>query len=71
MKIPDKVYDTLKWACLILLPASAVAYRALSAIWGLPLGEEIPLTIGVIETFGGAVLGISTAEYNRRIDGGT
>ena len=34
MKLPDKVYDILKWICLIALPALAVLYFTLAKIWG-------------------------------------
>ena len=65
MKISNKVYDVLKWISLIVLPAIGTLYFALSGIWGLPYGEEIVGTIVAIETFLGALLGISTAQYNK------
>lgn len=63
--LSDRVYDVLKWIALILLPAIGAAYFALSGIWGFPYGEEIVGTITVIDTFLGAVLGISTLQYNK------
>lgn len=65
MKLPDNVYNTLKWITLILLPALATLYFALSGIWGLPYGEQIVGTLAAIETFLGALLGISTIQYNK------
>lgn len=65
MKMSNKVYDVLKWISLIVLPALGTLYFALSGIWGLPYGEEIVGTIVAIETFLGALLGISTAQYNK------
>ena len=65
MKIPDKVYDALKWVCLIFLPAFSTAYSALAGIWGLPCAEQIPSTVTVISLFLGTLLGVSSAEYNR------
>lgn len=65
MKMSNKVYDVLKWISLIVLPAIGTLYFALSGIWGLPYGEEIVGTIVAIETFLGALLGISTAQYNK------
>ena len=32
MKIPDKLYDILKWVVIIALPAIATLYAALSAV---------------------------------------
>ena len=64
----NKVYDTLKWIAMYLLPALGTLYFALAGIWGLPYGEQIVGTITAIDTFLGAILGISTAQYNKRVD---
>ncbi len=61
----DKLYDVLKWIAQILLPAAATLYFALSQIWGLPYGEEIVGTITAFDAFLGALLGISSAVYNK------
>ena len=65
MKLPDKVYDVLKWVVMIVIPALTTAYVGLDAIWGWPLATEVAKTSAVICTLLGALLGISTAEYNR------
>lgn len=65
--IPDKVYNILKWIALIVLPALGTLYFSLSKIWGFPLGVEIVGTISAIDTFLGALLGISTAQYNKGV----
>lgn len=62
MKLNDKVYNVLKWICLIALPAVAVFYYTLSKIWGLPFGAEIPATINAVAVLIGALIGIS--QYN-------
>ena len=59
MKLNDKVYNVLKWICLIALPALAVFYYTLSKIWGLPFGAEIPATINAVAVLIGALIGIS------------
>ena len=64
----NKTYDTLKWIALVFLPALASFIFALSAIWNIPYGEQIQGTIIVIDTFLGALLGISTLKYNKRVD---
>lgn len=66
MKLPDKVYDVLKWIALIVLPACGTLYSVLSGIWGLPYGEEVLSTITAVGTFIGALLGISTVNYNKK-----
>ena len=65
MKLKNSVYDALKWIVIIVLPAIGSAYTGLSQIWTLPYSSQIPATITVICTFLGAVLCISTAEYNK------
>ena len=68
--LPNKVYDSLKWLVLIALPALAVAYVALSAIWGWPYADEIAKTSSAVYTLLGALLGISTAQYNKEQNNG-
>lgn len=69
MKFPiemsDKVYDILKWIALVVLPAIATLYAALSGIWGFPYGEQIVGTIAAIDTFFGVVIGVSSIQYNK------
>ena len=65
MKLPNKVYDVLKWITLVVIPALATAYVGLSNVWGFPYADEVARTACVICTLLGALLGISTAEYNR------
>lgn len=65
MKLDNKVYDILKWVALVVLPAIATLYTALAGVWGLPFAEEIPATITAIDLFIGALLGVSTAQYNK------
>ena len=66
MKLPDKVYDVLKWVTMICIPALATAYVGFASIWGWPFADEIAKTAAVVCTLLGALLGISTAEYNKR-----
>lgn len=66
MKLPDNVYNVLKWITLIFLPAIATLYFALANIWGFPYVTEIVGTIAAIETFIGALIGISTIQYNKQ-----
>ena len=64
MIIPNKVYDVLKWICMVGLPALATLWFALGKIWGFPYLTEIEATIVAINAFLGAILGISTISYN-------
>lgn len=65
MLLSNKAYDVLKWVAQYLLPALGTLYFALSSIWGLPYGEQIVGTITAIDTFLGALLGLSTAQYKK------
>ena len=65
MKLSDKAYTILKWVTLICIPALATFYAALSAVWGWPYADQVAKTATAVCTLLGALLGISTAEYNR------
>ena len=65
MKLSNSTYDVLKWIVMIVIPALTTAYVGLAAIWGFPYAEEIAKTSAVICTLLGALLGISTAQYNK------
>lgn len=66
MRLSNKTYDTLKWTAQYLLPALGTLYFSVSQIWGLPYGEEIVGTITAVDTFLGVLLGLSSAEYNKK-----
>ena len=65
MKLPNQVYDVLKWIVMICIPALTTAYVGLAAIWNWPFATEVAKTSAVVCTLLGALLGISTAEYNK------
>jgi len=65
MKLPNKVYDVLKWVVCIVIPATTTLYVALAAIWGFPYADLIAKTSAAVCTFLGAIIGISTAQYNK------
>lgn len=63
MTFSNKVYDILKWVCLIVLPACSTLYFTLSGIWHLPYGEQVTGTLAAISTFIGILIGVSTKSY--------
>ena len=67
MTMNDKTYDVLKRIAMIVLPAVATLYFTLASIWGLPYGEQIVGTITAVDTFLGALLGISNAKYKKNM----
>ena len=57
--MPSKVYDVLKWVCLIVLPALATFIGHVGPSWGVPHVDAIVLTITEIGLFIGACIGAS------------
>ena len=63
--LSNRAYDILKWIVMIAIPAVTTAYVGLAAVWSWPYAEEVAKTSAVICTLLGALLGISTAQYNK------
>ena len=70
MKMPNKVYDVMKWITMVALPAVTTLWLTLASIWGFPYAEPIGATLGAITVFLGALLGISSITYAKRIESG-
>lgn len=70
MQFNDKSYNLIKWIAQLVLPAAGTLYFALSQIWGFPYGEEIVGTITAVDVFLGALIGISTVQYNKSMSDG-
>lgn len=67
MKFENKVYDVLKWICLIALPACSVFYAALDGAFGWGYTDTVTTVLAAIAAFMGSLIGISTKSYK---DGG-
>lgn len=65
MVLKNSTYNILKYIAQYFLPALGTLIFAICSIWGLPYGEEIVGTISAIDAFLGALLGISTYQYNK------
>ena len=66
MMLPNKLYDWLKWIVMIAIPALTTAYVGLAEIWNWPCPDAIAKTAAIVCTLLGALLGISTAQYNKQ-----
>lgn len=68
MKLNDKLYDVLKWVCMIVSPALCTLLVTLTSLWGwaIPI-EAIVGTITAVTTFIGVLIGISTYNYNKEV----
>lgn len=62
--LSNTTYNRLKWIAQYFLPALGTLYYVLAEIWGLPRGEEVVGSIVALDTFLGALLGISAHRYN-------
>ena len=65
----NSTYDILKYIAQIVLPAIGVLWFTIAQIWQIPYGQEILGTITAVDCFLGAILGISTAIYNKKLEG--
>lgn len=61
----NKLYDVLKYIALIGLPAAIAFYGVIGATFNLPLTQEVITVAVAANAFLGALLGISTAQYNK------
>lgn len=68
MKLPDNVYNILKWACLIAVPALITLISTLGTIYGHDMAT-VTATIGAFATFVGALIGISNSKYYNDVTG--
>lgn len=61
--IPDGVYQIMKWAGLIALPALAVFVSTVGQAWGMDpgLSNAVVTTLNALGVLVGALLGISQA----------
>ena len=59
----NKIYDFLKWLALVALDAIGIAYNTISAIWGIPYGEQVMETCVCVSVLIGALIGVSGAKY--------
>lgn len=67
----NKVYDILKWITLVALPATTTLWLALSTVWGWEYREAIAGTLTAITAFLGTILGVSSVQYQKKLNGGS
>lgn len=64
MKLKNKTYDNLKWVLLILTPAVELLITTLGGLYNFDT-KLINGTISAIATFLGALIGVSSSNYNK------
>ena len=65
MMLPNKVYDILKWVALICIPAIATFYSTVAPTFGWWDPAAVSQIATAVSTLIGALIGISTAQYNK------
>ena len=65
----NKTYDALKWISTVALPALTTLYLALAYIWSWPYAEAIGATLTAITACACTLLGISSVNYHKKLDG--
>jgi len=61
----NKTFDVLKWVAIVVLPALATFVKMLFPVWGIPYCEQIASTVVAVDFLLGALLGVSTVQYDR------
>lgn len=68
MRLKNETYDVLKWVAQVALPAVLTFIGVVMTTLDIPHVEAV-LTIGAAaDTLLGALLGVSTANYNKEIE---
>lgn len=70
--LSNRVYNVIKFAVTIVMPALGTLYFSLATVWNLPYPEQVVGSLAAICTFFGVVMGYSTHQYNKsdaRYDG--
>ena len=63
IKLPDKVYNILKWLVLIVIPALTTFYVTLDKLFGWNYAEYVAPISAALCTLVGAIIGISSVSY--------
>ena len=67
--LPQKVYEILRWVIITVIPAAIVLFGVIGHTCNIPYTAEILTIAGAVETFLGAIFGISKLNYDKRIKG--
>jgi hypothetical protein len=69
MTMSNSTYDKLKFIALVLLPALATFVVTFNSLWNIPNQDAIAGTIIAVDTLLGALLGLSSKQYQNDADG--
>lgn len=68
IKLSKEQYDWLMVVAMYILPALATLVLLLSFTWHWPYQEELMATFAGVDAFLGAILAVSTAQYNKEVE---
>lgn len=63
--LSNRAYDILKWVSILLMPALATLIGVVGKVWGMPNVDAWVTTINAVGIFIGAIIGVSTSNYNK------
>lgn len=67
MKLSNTTYDLMKWLVLIVIPALTTFYAVLDNLFNWGFAEMVTTISAAACTCIGAIVGISTAQYNKEL----
>lgn len=62
-KLPDKLYNALKWGIMIVIPLLSWGYVELGKVWGWAYLDEISQTTKIVTAVIGGTLGFYSLDY--------
>ena len=65
MKLTDETCDLLKTRAIYIIPSIETCWLTLAAVWNLPYGQEIGITIGAVGMLIAGCIGMSIKEYEK------
>ncbi len=65
MVLKNSIYDTLKWLVMVVVPALTTFYVVLDKTFGWGYAEIVTTISAAACACVGAIIGISTAQYNK------
>lgn len=70
MRLPDKVYDILKWVFLLVVPVGSFITSVIVSIQTGDVKAIIAAVATGIESLVGLIIKISDSNYKKELDGG-
>lgn len=65
--LTNKVYDIAKDSVTIYFPAAVTLYAGLAVLWGWTMTDQVVASAGLVITFLGVVLKISSAQHAKAV----